>query len=99
MVILQEQVNQCYKLILKPLVCREGIHNLHQKRKRLSEPSSPGGVIDASFSCDSSNDSWAIVSSVSHSVEPLFKRSRAKVQQMRLPSVNRVSIDVLNSPR
>ncbi|KAI5436970.1 Beta-galactosidase 4 [Lathyrus oleraceus] len=95
----EEQVNQCYKLMLKLLVSDDGIYSLHQKRKRVSEPSSPGGVIDASFSCDSSNDSWTVASSVSLSVQPMFKRSRAQDQQMRLPSVNRVSIDVLNSPR
>ncbi|XP_061339999.1 cyclin-D3-2-like [Gastrolobium bilobum] len=87
----EEQVNQCYKLI-------QGIYSLHHKRKRVSETSSPGGVIDASFSFDTSNDSWTMASSVSLSVEPLFKRRRAQDQQMRLPSVNRVSIDVLNSP-
>ncbi|XP_004509104.1 cyclin-D3-3 [Cicer arietinum] len=96
----EEQVNQCYKLMLKLLVCHDGIYSLHQKRKHLSEPSSPGGVMDASFSCDSSNDSWTVASSsVSPSLQPVFKRSRAQDQQMRLPSVNRVSIDVLNSPR
>ncbi|CAK8576051.1 unnamed protein product [Lathyrus sativus] len=95
----EEQVNQCYKLMLKLLVSGDGIYSLHQKRKRVSEPSSPGGVIDASFSCDSSNDSWTVASSVSLSVQPMFKRSRAQDQKMRLPSVNRVSIDVLNSPR
>lgn len=99
MVILQEQVNLCYKLMLKMLVFHEGVYGLKQKRKYLCEPSSPGGVIDASFSCDSSSDSWTVASSVSLSLEPLFKRSRAQDQQMRLPSVNRVSIDVLNSPR
>lgn len=92
-------MNQCYKLMLKLLVCDDGIYSLHQKRKRVSEPSSPGGVIDASFSCDSSNDSWTAASSVSLSLQPMFKRSRAQDQQMRLPSVNRVSIDVLHSPR
>nr|KYP74023.1 Cyclin-D3-2 [Cajanus cajan] len=95
----EEQVNQCYKLMQKLLGCYEGIYSLHQKRKRLSVPGSPGGVIDASFSCDSSNDSWAVSSSGSLLPEPLLKRRRAQDQQMRLPSVNRVSIDVLNSPR
>ncbi|KAK7250991.1 hypothetical protein RIF29_33834 [Crotalaria pallida] len=95
----EEQVNQCHKLILKLLVWNEEIHNLYQKRKRLSEPSSPDGIIDASFSCDSSKDSCTNTSSVSHSQEPLFKRSRAQEQQMQLPLVNHVSIDVLNSPR
>ncbi|KAL2333500.1 hypothetical protein Fmac_014713 [Flemingia macrophylla] len=95
----EDQVNQCYKLMQKLLGCYEGIYSLHQKRKRLSVPGSPGGVIDAAFSCDSSNDSWTMSSSASVSLEPLLKRRRAQDQQMRLPSVNRVSIDVLNSPR
>ncbi|OIW10414.1 hypothetical protein TanjilG_05562 [Lupinus angustifolius] len=57
--LLQEQVNESYKLILKLLLCHEGIHNLGQKRKCLSGPTnSGGGVMDASFSYDSSNDSW-----------------------------------------
>lgn len=98
-VILQEQVNECYKLIVKLLVLHEGIYNLCQKRKRISELSSPGGVTDASFSCDSSNDSWTVASSVSLSLEPVLKRSKAQDQHMRLASVNRVTIDVLNSPR
>ncbi|ESW27884.1 hypothetical protein PHAVU_003G240500 [Phaseolus vulgaris] len=95
----EEQVNQCYKLMQKILGRNEGIYSLHQKRKRLSEPSSPGGILDSTFSCDSSNDSWALSSSVSLSLEPPFKRRRPQDQQMRLPSVSRVSIDVLNSPR
>ncbi|CAJ1942897.1 unnamed protein product [Sphenostylis stenocarpa] len=94
----EEQVNQCYKLMQKLLGGNEGIYSLHQKRKYLSVPSSPGGILDSSFSCESSNGSWALSSSVSLSLEPQFKR-RAQDQQMRLPSVSRVSIDVLNSPR
>ncbi|MED6192233.1 hypothetical protein PIB30_008108 [Stylosanthes scabra] len=97
----QEQVNECYKHIVKQLVLHhEGIYNLCQKRKRVCEPSSPGGVIDASFSCDSSNDSWTAASSISPSLslEPMFKRSRAPDQLMRFASVNRVSIDVIDSP-
>lgn len=96
-VILQEKVNECYKLILKLLFCYKGIQNLSQKRKCLSGPRNSSGVMDASFSCDSSNDSWTVASSIS--MEPVFKRSKAQDQHMRLPSVNRVSIDVLNSPR
>ncbi|XP_057449560.1 cyclin-D3-3-like [Lotus japonicus] len=95
----EEQVNECYKIMLKLLVCCGDVHNLHQKRKRLYEPSSPGGVIDASFSCDSSNDSWTVASPLSLSVEPVFKRSKAQDQHMRLPSINRMSVHLLNSPR
>lgn len=96
MAMLQEQVNECYKLMLGLLVCCEGIHHPGQRRKRFSEPSSPDGVIDASFCCESSNDSWSVASL---SVEPEFKRRKAQDQQMRLPSVDRVSIGVLNIPR
>lgn len=48
------------------------------KRKSQSVPGSPGGVIDASFSCDSSNDSWSATPSsvMSSSPEPLWKRNR-----------------------
>ncbi|XP_057762274.1 cyclin-D3-2-like [Arachis stenosperma] len=97
----EEQVNECYKHIVKQLVLNhEGIYNVCQKRKRISEPSSPGGVIDASFSCDSSNDSWTAASLISPSLsmEPMFKRSRAPDQQMRFATVNRVSINVIDSP-
>ncbi|KAI4314999.1 hypothetical protein L6164_027853 [Bauhinia variegata] len=95
----EEQVTECYKLILKLLGCRDDIPNLHQKRKRLSAPSSPSGVTDASFSDESSNDSWAVASSVSFSLEPVLKRSRVQEQKMRLRSLNHVSVDVFNSPR
>ncbi|OIW10744.1 hypothetical protein TanjilG_27690 [Lupinus angustifolius] len=76
-VLILEQVNQCYKLLLKQLFCHEGVHNLGQKRICLSGPTdSGGGVMDASFSYDSSNDSWTVASSVS--VEPVFKRSNGQ---------------------
>lgn len=95
-VIFQEQVNECYKLILKVFSSNEDIHNINQKRKRSS---SPDGVIDVCFSSDYSNDSWAKASSLSLSLEPMFKRSKVLEQQIQLPSMNCVSIDVLHSPR
>ncbi|GMY11820.1 cyclin-D3-2 [Fagus crenata] len=95
----EEKVNECYKLILELSESNVHIHNQSHKRKHLSIPSSPNGIIDASFSCDSSNDSWAAASSISSSPEPPFKRSRAQDQQMRLPSLNRVSVGLLSSPR
>ncbi|KAJ7944466.1 Cyclin-d3-2-like protein [Quillaja saponaria] len=94
-----ENVNQCYKVILKLLDCHGDLPSLNRKRKQPSVPGSPNGVIDASFSCDSSNDSWAVSSSVSFSLEPPLKRSRAQGQQMQLPSLNFLSVDVLGSPR
>ncbi|KAG2719776.1 hypothetical protein I3843_02G002300 [Carya illinoinensis] len=83
----EEKLNECYKLIQEISESHGHNHNRSNKRKHLSAPGSPNGVIDASFSCDSSNDSWAVASS---SPEPSFKRSRAQDQQMRLPSLNRV---------
>ncbi|GLT49399.1 hypothetical protein SLA2020_229570 [Shorea laevis] len=87
-----DEVKECYNLTLELSGCNE---NRGHKRKHSWIPSSPNGVIDAYFSCDSSNDSWAVSQS---SPEPRFKRSRAPDQQMRLPSLNRMFVDVLGSP-
>ncbi|XP_054808084.1 cyclin-D3-3-like [Prosopis cineraria] len=76
----EEQVNQCYKLVLKILWCHEDIQNLQSRRERPSEPRSPDGVIDAFFNYDSSNDSWA-VGSVSVSEEPMLKKNRSQSQE------------------
>lgn len=94
----EDKINECYKLILELSDSHGHIHNHSHKRKHLFIPSSPNGVVDATFSCDSSNDSWAVASSVSSSPEPPFKRSRSQDQQMRLPSLTRVSVGVLSSP-
>ncbi|CAM8903847.1 unnamed protein product [Rhodiola kirilowii] len=45
-----------------------------------SAPSSPHGIIDMSFSCENSNDSWV----ASSTLEPPSKRRRMQEQQMRL---------------
>ncbi|KAJ6735420.1 CYCLIN-D3-2 [Salix purpurea] len=90
----EDEVNECYKLILE----QPGSQSQCLKRKYLTTPSSPNGVIDVSLSSDSSNDSWAVASSFSSSPVPQFKRSRAQIQQMRLPSLNRMCVDVLSSP-
>lgn len=95
----QDTVNECCKLMLETSDSHGYIQKQSLKRKQMTTPGSPNGVIDASFSADTSNDSWAVASSVSSSPEPPFKRSRAQDQQMRLPSINRVSLDVLSSPR
>ncbi|MBA0581784.1 hypothetical protein Gorai_023955 [Gossypium raimondii] len=90
--ICEDEVNSCYELISELLESRG-----HKSKRRLvPSPSSPNGVIDASFSCDNLVDSWAVTtSSVSSSSYPQFKRSRAPDQQMRLPSVNRMFVDPL----
>ncbi|KAF8410119.1 hypothetical protein HHK36_002641 [Tetracentron sinense] len=93
----KDKLDDCYKLILE----LSGGHgqNYGHKRKYHTIPRSPNGVIDVSFSCDSSKDSWAVASSVSSSPEPLLKKNRAQEQQNRLPSFNPVFVDVLSSPR
>ncbi|XP_039000930.1 cyclin-D3-3-like isoform X2 [Hibiscus syriacus] len=91
------KVNACYELISEVL-SRNKTNEAH-KRKHKSIPRSPNGVIDASFSFDSSDDSWVMTPSVSSSPRHPFKRSRAQDQQMRLPSLNRMFVDVLSSRR
>lgn len=67
-------VEECCKLISNTSR-RNG--NQFMKRKFGSIPGSPNGVMDVSFSYDSSNDSWSVASSVSSSPEPLTKKNRA----------------------
>ncbi|XP_062102645.1 cyclin-D3-3 [Humulus lupulus] len=95
----EERVNECYELMLETSGSLGCIQKQNYKRKHGSVPSSPVGVIDASFSSDTSNDSWAVGALVTRSLEPRFKRSRTQDQQMRLPPLNRFSVDVLSSPR
>ncbi|KAK8673957.1 hypothetical protein V6N13_112266 [Hibiscus sabdariffa] len=94
----EDKVNACYELISELLESQYKGNQGH-KRKHRSIPNSPNGVFDVSFSCDSSDDSWVVTSSVSLSPQPPFKRSRAQDQQMRLPSLNRMFVDVLSSRR
>ncbi|XP_030532135.1 cyclin-D3-2 [Rhodamnia argentea] len=93
----EDQVNECYELILELSTDHPEILNYKHKPKKLSVASSPSGVIDASFSCDSSNDLWGVASSVSSLPEPRFKRSRYQDQQMGLPSASVSPMGVLNS--
>lgn len=73
---LQDKVDECGKLLLKLWSGYEC-----NKRKFGSIPSSPKGVMEMSFSCDNSNDSWAIIAaSVSSSPEPLSKKIRTQDQ-------------------
>lgn len=126
----KEMVGGCYSLIVESLESHGHIRDQRHNLKHLHIPSSPSGIIDASYCCDSSNESWAVGSSVpsssslepsfkrsrardssneswgmassvslSPTPEPPFKRSRAQDQQMRLPSLNRLSVGVLSSPR
>ncbi|CAA0832809.1 Cyclin-D3-2 [Striga hermonthica] len=79
----KDKIDDCCKLIMEASDDNPR-GRLCIKRKHSSMPCSPSGVIDAYFSSDSSVDSWAIGSSMSPSPEPVFKRSRAHDQHMRL---------------
>ncbi|XP_062159754.1 cyclin-D3-1-like isoform X1 [Alnus glutinosa] len=93
----QDKIDGCCKLISE--LASGGHGNQSNKRKFGSIPCSPKGVVDVSFSSDSSNDSWAVAaaSSVSSSPEPLSKKSRA--QDQILQTLNHPSADFLSIPR
>ncbi|KAK4410044.1 Cyclin-D3-3 [Sesamum angolense] len=93
----KESIDDCHKLIME--IMSEQSRKLGHKRKHEPIPSSPSGVIDAYFSSDSSNDSWAVESSVSSSPEPLIKRSRAQNQHMRLAPLGTLSVGVAHRPQ
>ncbi|GKV04559.1 hypothetical protein SLEP1_g16709 [Rubroshorea leprosula] len=90
----KDKVDDCFKLIIES--ARD--HSTHSnKRKFDSIPGSPNGVIDVSFSSDSSNDSWSATSSVSSSPEPLSKKGRTEQDQL-LHRLSHASPDILNIP-
>nr|APR64036.1 cyclin D3.1 family protein [Populus tomentosa]QWX39181.1 cyclin [Populus tomentosa] len=72
----KDKVEDCSKFLME-FALRDHFKLLSNKRKFCSLPGSPSGVVDVSFSSDSSNDSWSVASSVSSSPKPLSKRSRA----------------------
>ncbi|KAI3986947.1 hypothetical protein MKX01_039882 [Papaver californicum] len=97
----KDKVDECVELILE---CTAPLDYSVANRKRKYEssvPGSPNGVMDANFSSDSSNDSWVVTESVAvASPKPSsFKKSRVQIQQLRLPSINRVAVELLTSPR
>ncbi|KAA8536223.1 hypothetical protein F0562_028701 [Nyssa sinensis] len=93
----KEKVSDCYQLIVKlSNTCVNGQNNPH-KRKYQQNQGSPSGVIDAVFSSDSSNDSWAVGSLVTSSPEPLLKKNRAQEPQMHLPALNRIYYYSINN--
>lgn len=90
----KEMVDDCCKLILEMSSSLRGLGN---KRKFGSSiPGSPNGVIDISFSSDSSNDSWAVASSASSSPEPVSKKTRALE---KLNHTANAATDILSLPR
>ncbi|XP_061343195.1 cyclin-D3-2-like [Gastrolobium bilobum] len=90
----KEKVEECCKLMLElGSGCDQGKQCM--KRKFGSIPGSPNGVMDVSFSCDSSNDSWGVATSVSSSPEPLSKKTRTQDQLL----LNCSKPDFLSIPR
>ncbi|XP_021611817.1 cyclin-D3-1 isoform X2 [Manihot esculenta] len=87
----KDKVDDCSQLIIEMASRYPGSQS--NKRKFSSVPGSPNGVIDVSFSSDSSNDSWTVAPSVSSSPMPLSKKSRA------LQSLNHATADFLSIPR
>lgn len=83
----QGKVEECYRLMLVVASTAAVYFQSSNNNKRkfgTTLPGSPRGVMDMSFSYDtsSSNDSWSVAAatttaSVSSSPEPLFKKSRA----------------------
>ncbi|XP_004501551.1 cyclin-D3-2-like [Cicer arietinum] len=88
----KEKVDECGKLMLKMWTGYEEGKQC-KKRKFVSIPSSPNGVMDVSFSSDNWNDSWTIAAattanSVSSSPEPLSKKIRTQDQLLINSSTN-----------
>ncbi|EOY14367.1 D3-type cyclin isoform 3 [Theobroma cacao] len=92
----KEKVDKCCKLIIELATRVQG--NQSNKRRFSSIPGSPNGVMDLSFSSDSSNDSWAAASSVSSSPEPVSKKSRSQQEQL-LRRLSHDPSDFLSIPR
>ncbi|KAL6216639.1 PREDICTED: cyclin-D3-3-like [Fragaria vesca subsp. vesca] len=90
-------VDDCSKLIME----LSSSWSRNKRKFGSSIPGSPNGVIDISFSSDSSNDSWAVASSVSSSPEPLSKKSRALEKQLleKLNHTANATADILSLPR
>ncbi|XAR57762.1 hypothetical protein NMG60_11026014 [Bertholletia excelsa] len=68
--------------------------NRGHKDKYQSTPTCPNGLFDSYLSCNSLNDSWALTTT-----GPLFKKSRAHDQQMRLAPLKQMPLGVVGSPR
>lgn len=94
----KDSLEECYDLILELMgtSCYKLCQSL--KRKHQSVPGSPSGVIDAYFSCESSNDSWSVASSISSSPEPQYKRNKTQDQHMKLAPLGTFSVVAGSNP-
>ncbi|XP_015061413.1 cyclin-D3-3-like isoform X1 [Solanum pennellii] len=71
--VVKDNVTDCCKLVQE---VASNVDFNSNKHKFGALPGSPIGVMDVSFSSDSSNDSWAVAASVSSSPEPSSKKTR-----------------------
>ncbi|XVF39874.1 hypothetical protein PTKIN_Ptkin01aG0067900 [Pterospermum kingtungense] len=93
----KDKVDECCKLITE--VATTGVGGNESNKRRFSSiPGSPNGVMDVCFSSDSSNDSWAVASSVSSSPEPVSKKKRSSEQDQVLQWLSHAPSDFLNIP-
>ncbi|XP_027368155.1 cyclin-D3-3-like [Abrus precatorius] len=93
----KDKVEECYKLVLEIVSGYDDKGKTFKfgKRKLGSVPWSPNGVMDGSFSCDSTNESWELGASVQSSPEPLSKKARTQDQLL----LNHSNSDFLTIPR
>ncbi|GMN35076.1 hypothetical protein TIFTF001_005064 [Ficus carica] len=86
----KDKAEECCKLISELASSCIGQSKYKRKIGHVVVPGSPNGVMDVSFSSDSSNDSWAVApSSVSSSPEPLSKKIRAHTTAADFVSIPR----------
>ncbi|KAM3363459.1 cyclin-D3-2 [Capsicum galapagoense] len=95
----KDSLDECHDLIVELMGTSRYKFCQSLKRKHQLVPGSPSGVIDAYFSCESSNDSWSVASSISSSPEPQYKRNKTQDQRMKLaPLGGTVSVVVGSNP-
>ncbi|KAG5621354.1 hypothetical protein H5410_006572 [Solanum commersonii] len=91
LILKHDSIDECHDLILELMgIPGSKICQTH-KCKCQSIPDSPDGVIDAYFSCESSNDSLVVASSASSLPESQYKRSRTYDQQILFAPISSVS--------
>lgn len=94
----KDKVDDCWKLIIE--LASRGGGAQSKKRKFGSIPGSPNGIMDVSFSSDSSNDSWAVAaSSVSSSPLPVSKKIKTQDQLLQSRLNDSTADSFLNIPR
>ncbi|KAK4799611.1 hypothetical protein SAY86_024976 [Trapa natans] len=79
----EEALDQCYELLDESSDNLFSLKNFH--KRKLSIPSSPTGIFNATFSCESSNESWVMDSSFPSLQGPHLKRSRIRDQDQYQP--------------